>query len=448
MVQKNNQSTPLKGIFNKTQQNVLASQTLEQNNHKFTQKTSNKYRPSLLNTQRSSTVLNKEKGNKASGCSPEYRLNNHRKLALEFSKCTNNKTINVPDNIFLICKENRIENATSFYSCYYLGPFAPGQGLTFGNTLRRTLLSTLTGIAITAVEIEGVTHEYASLPGLKETILDLLLAINEIVLTGSESILKKPLLGYLKKRGPGKVYARDLRLPNGIYCVDPNHYICTLSDTGCLNMKLQLQSGKGWAETKNKNWYNQDETQTSIFIDSIINPTQQVKTEEKEPQPWPILELDHQQSYRSINNLLAETSPLSSTLEDYSNDILSPQHNQTLATRGKTSSIDRLPLLLNPIFSPVKKINYLVESYKDYPMVVPDSATRLTNTTGEINSTDVEKTLYEPQTNVLPLIVSEIASEIIVLEIWTNGSLLPREALTAALRSCITTFSKFGQIEF
>ena len=84
---------------------------------------------------------------------------------------------------FLIsCEESRIENNKSFYGRFYLGPFDSSQSVTIANTLRRTLLSELYGLAIVSVEIEGANHEYSSLPGVKDSVLDILLNLKEIVL--------------------------------------------------------------------------------------------------------------------------------------------------------------------------------------------------------------------------------------------------------------------------
>ena len=76
---------------------------------------------------------------------------------------------------FITCKESRIENNRSFYGCFYLGPFEPGQSITVANALRRTLLSQITGIAIVSVNITNVLHEYSTLPGVKDPVLDILL---------------------------------------------------------------------------------------------------------------------------------------------------------------------------------------------------------------------------------------------------------------------------------
>ena len=146
---------------------------------------------------------------------------------------------------FISCKESRIENNKSFYGCFYLGPFEPSQSITIANALRRTLLSELYGLGIVSVEIEGASHEYSSLPGVKDSVLDILLNLKEIVLKKTVKNFK-PQIGYLRVRGPGVVLASHLRLPPFIQCVDPDQYIATLADNGFLNMKFIIQYGNKW----------------------------------------------------------------------------------------------------------------------------------------------------------------------------------------------------------
>lgn len=143
------------------------------------------------------------------------------------------------------CKESRIENNRSFYGCFELGPFEPSQSLTIANTLRRTLLSEIYGLAIVSVEIEGASHEYSSLPGVHESVLDILLNLKEIVLKKSIKNFT-PQIGYLRARGPGVVTGSHLRLPPFIQCVDPDQYIATLSHNGFLNIKFVVQYGNKW----------------------------------------------------------------------------------------------------------------------------------------------------------------------------------------------------------
>jgi DNA-directed RNA polymerase alpha subunit len=154
------------------------------------------------------------------------------------------KTFSMSEFI-ISCKESRIENNRSFYGCFYLGPFEPSQSITIANTLRRTLLSEIYGLSIVSVEIEGASHEYSSLPGVHESVLDILLNIKEIVL---KKTIKNftPQIGYLRARGPGVVTAAHLRLPPFIQSVDPDQYIATLSHNGFLNIKFIIQYGNKW----------------------------------------------------------------------------------------------------------------------------------------------------------------------------------------------------------
>lgn len=162
---------------------------------------------------------------------------------------------------FISCKESRIETNKSFYGCFYLGPFEPSQSITIANALRRTLLSELYGLAIVSVEIEGATHEYSTLPGIKDSVLDILLNLKEIVLKKTIKNFK-PQVGYLRVRGPGVVRASHFHLPSFIQCVDPNQYIATLADNGFLNMKFIIEYGNKWLST------NKDQ---NILSKSLIN---------------------------------------------------------------------------------------------------------------------------------------------------------------------------------
>nr|AYQ94394.1 RNA polymerase alpha subunit [Chloromonas rosae] len=160
----------------------------------------------------------------------------------------------VKNDFFIYCKEARIESHRSFYGSFSLGPFEAGQSITIANALRRTLLSELKGLAITSAEIEGAFHEYATLPGVRDSILDILLNLKDIVLksinygnkkrgTSYTATFKNEQLGYLKSKGPGIVTASDLKLPPGIQCVDPDQYIATLSEEGILNIKFHINEG-------------------------------------------------------------------------------------------------------------------------------------------------------------------------------------------------------------
>jgi len=164
------------------------------------------------------------------------------------------------NNFLLSCIESRVENNGSLYGQFQLGPFDFGQGLTVATALRRALLSELTGLAITAVVIKGASHEYSTLSGVRESVLDILLNLKQVVLapvdTESEfeffrdssksPILTEPQMGFLKICGPGIVKAGDMRLPKSIQCVNPDQYIATLAANGNLEMKFLISQGKNY----------------------------------------------------------------------------------------------------------------------------------------------------------------------------------------------------------
>lgn len=149
------------------------------------------------------------------------------------------------EHLLLSCIESRIESDRNLYSRFQLGPFDKGQGLTIANVMRRTLLSELSGLAIVCVEIPGVSHEYSNLKGVRESVLDLLLNLKQIVLV-SKHDYNSPEIGFLKVKGPAIIKSGDLKLPAHLQCADPTQYIATLSDNGSLEMKFMVCKGKNF----------------------------------------------------------------------------------------------------------------------------------------------------------------------------------------------------------
>ena len=150
------------------------------------------------------------------------------------------------ENRFFSCLESRILENGELYARFKLGTFFKGQGLTFANALRRTLLTEIPGLIITSVKIQGIHHEFATIPGLQETVLDLLLNVKNLVFTTSVSDLKTlknasfKTKAFLKAQGPGVITGADIRLPVNIKCVDPNSYIATLNSLSELNIIFDL----------------------------------------------------------------------------------------------------------------------------------------------------------------------------------------------------------------
>lgn len=240
-------------------------------------------------------------------------------------------------NFFFSCKELRIEPTSpkTYYGCFYLGPFSNGQGLTVANALRRTLLSEISGLAITSVKVNNAYHEYSTLPGVRETVLDIMLNLKEIVLKKqSNKPLVQTQVGYLQVRGPGIVRASDLKLPPMIQCIDPDQYIATLAEDGSLYLKFKIDEGKNF-----------------VFLKNSV----------------------HVPPAKSI------------------------------------SQADVAFLPIDTVFTPIKKVNYLLESY---------------------GAESIEK-----------------SNQVIILEVWTNGSISPKEAISQTLNYLRVLFTGLGQLK-
>lgn len=148
---------------------------------------------------------------------------------------------------FLSCVESRIYDHGQIYARFHLGTFFRGQALTVANALRRTLLSELPGIVITSVEIQGINHEFATLSGVQESVLDIILNLKQLVFINSLQNLTVMTEDqsvdsvFLKLHGPTEVTAADLKLPPHLSCVDLKSHIATVSPLGELAINLQLK---------------------------------------------------------------------------------------------------------------------------------------------------------------------------------------------------------------
>lgn len=128
-------------------------------------------------------------------------------------------------------------------SKFVIEPLEPGFGYTLGNSLRRTLLSSIPGAAVTSVRIDGVLHEFTTIPGVKEDVSDIILNVKALVLS-SES--DEPVTMYLRKTGAGAVTAADIEVPADVEVHNPDLHIATLNDQGKLDIELVVERGRGY----------------------------------------------------------------------------------------------------------------------------------------------------------------------------------------------------------
>src|SRR4028119_2031901 len=141
------------------------------------------------------------------------------------------------------CVESKALKNQSQYSKFVLEPLERGQGTTVGNALRRVLLSNLEGAAVTAVRIAGVNHEFATIPGVREDVLEILLNMKEVVLKTYSS---QPQIGRLLVNGSATVTASQFDLPSEVEVVDQNQYVATLSEGATLEMEFRIEKGRGY----------------------------------------------------------------------------------------------------------------------------------------------------------------------------------------------------------
>jgi DNA-directed RNA polymerase subunit alpha len=163
------------------------------------------------------------------------------------------------------------ETLTATYGKFYAQPFERGFGTTVGNALRRVLLSAIEGAAITAVKIEGVLHEFSSLPGVVEDVTDIILNLKQIPIKMHTPAEKIVTLDLERK---GKVTAADLQGDSSIEILDPSAPIATLSENAKLQMELRVNTGRGYVSA-DKN-FDEDMGIGYIPIDSVHSPVRRV----------------------------------------------------------------------------------------------------------------------------------------------------------------------------
>lgn len=159
------------------------------------------------------------------------------------------------------------EVVNDFRSRFIIEPLEPGFGYTLGNSLRRTLLSSIPGASITSIKIEGNQHEFSTLPGVVEDVIEIILNLKGLVLSSEED---EPVAMYLRKSGAGEVTAGDITVPAGVEIYNSDLHIATLADDGSIDMELIVERGRGYVSSQLNN--NPDAEIGRIAVDSLYSP--------------------------------------------------------------------------------------------------------------------------------------------------------------------------------
>jgi DNA-directed RNA polymerase subunit alpha len=175
---------------------------------------------------------------------------------------------------FLKPRTISVETLGAHHAKVVMEPFERGYGHTLGNALRRILLSSMTGFAPTEVQISGVVHEYSTIPGVGEDVVDILLNLKGVVfkLHNREEVTLQ-----INKQGPGEVRARDIELPHDVEIINPDHLIATLTDNGRLEMQVKVEQGRGYVPG-NVRALVDDRSATigQIVLDASFSPVRRV----------------------------------------------------------------------------------------------------------------------------------------------------------------------------
>ena len=166
-------------------------------------------------------------------------------------------------------------------------PLERGFGMTLGNALRRVLLSSLQGAAITTVHIDGVLHEFSSIPGVREDVTNIVLNIKEIALRVHSEGVKRMVL---KKEGPGQVKASDIEASSEVEILNPEHVICTLDQGASIRMEFTATMGKGYVPSERN---RPDDAPIGLIpVDSLFSPVKKVSYKVENTREGQILDYD------------------------------------------------------------------------------------------------------------------------------------------------------------
>lgn len=230
------------------------------------------------------------------------------------------------------CVESTTKKNQSQYNRFVLEPLERGQGQTVGNSLRRVLLSNLPGAAVTAIRVAGVSHEFATIPGVREDVMEIMLNMKEMVL---KSYTDQPQIGRLMVTGPATVTAAHFEMPSEVEVVDPNQYVATLAEGAKLEMEFRVERGIGYRAIDR----SKDDGSSLDFlqIDSVFTPVSRVNY--------------------AVEDVRAEDAGLKDrlVLEIWTNGSIHPREALSEASE-----------LLANLFIPLKDLNDLEASQSEY----------------------------------------------------------------------------------
>lgn len=245
----------------------------------------------------------------------------------------------------------RIDEHSATSATFVIEPLHTGYGMTLGNSLRRVLLSSIEGAAITAFRVEGVTHEFTTIPGVKEDVVDIMLNLKSVHLRSASS---EPVELTLEKKGAGVVTAGDIKLTADVEVVDIDTVICTIDDPkASVKIHLVVEQGRGYRtiEDSSERRIHSD----MIALDAFFSPVQRVRYKVESTRVGQMTNLDRL--------LLTVDTDGSISPTDAFEEAAAILVNQYTALAGSTT-VDAAPSLIgndsdssNKLMMPIEEMN-------------------------------------------------------------------------------------------
>ena len=211
-------------------------------------------------------------------------------------------------NVFQVQPKIRVLQQSERYGKFAVDPLDKGYGHTLGASLRRVLLSSIEGVAITAVQAQGVQHEFSTMPGIVEDMMEIVLNLKEISIKSLDGRLEGPVLARIDKQGEGRITGADIQLPPNLQIVSPEKTICTLSkEDARFDAVLTIESGKGYVPS---GMQERAKTIGTLPMDAIYSPVTRVNYYVEATRVGQQTELDRLVIEISTNGALSPSSAL------------------------------------------------------------------------------------------------------------------------------------------
>jgi DNA-directed RNA polymerase subunit alpha len=230
-----------------------------------------------------------------------------------------------------VSKDNR-------YGKFVLEPLERGFGITMGNSLRRVLLSSLPGAAVTSIKVDGVLHEFSTIPGVKEDLVEIILNLKELALKISSD---EPKIITINAQGAGRVTAGDIIIDSDVEILNPDHHIATLNEDAKLYMEITIEKGRGYVSAERNKHAGQPIG--IIPVDSIFTPIRRVNFNVENTRVGNVTDYDKL------------------TLEVWTNGTIAPDEATSLAAK---ILVEHLSLFIN-LTAHVNDVEIMVEKEED-----------------------------------------------------------------------------------